>query len=293
MKKLALVFTILAVLAVGAVPIIAQPSEGAFALASYFPDDIDAYVGVRTDDQAIADIDGIIGKISRFAADFGAEDISSSLRGVFSRMDGVTPEDIDAILAWAGDGLAFGAVSSPSTPDKVYLALLLDDRAAAEAFITARLTDQFEQAEDLGDFTVYEGDGYLLFSDEVLLGVSEATPDELAALTSGDYPRLSDSDEFTAAVSTLPDENYAIGIYTDEDVAGVGGRGWRDRDALARGRPQRRASDALDAGCGRGCSITYIMVSTGWLKDPRPRERQVWRPAGRGGRGYSGITSPT
>src|SRR5690606_3575686 len=99
------------------------------------------------------------------------------------------------------------------------IVLSLDDRAAAEAFVTSRLGDEFTSAGEQGAFTVYEGDnGSLLFSDEVLLAVSDAAPDVLAALTGGDYPRLSDREAFAEAVPSLPNENYTLGLYASEDI---------------------------------------------------------------------------
>jgi hypothetical protein len=224
MKKLALIVMILAVLVLGAVPALAaDPTAGAFALASYMPDDIDAYVGIRTDEQAIADVDGLLAKVSGFAAEFGAAGLPSTLREIFLQMEGATPEDVDAVLNWAGDVIAYGTTGMLVTPDNTATSLIvvpLDDRAAAEEFIVSRVGDQFEQTGTQGAFTIYEGDGYLLFSDEVMLGISDVTPDELAVLTSGDYPRLSAQDGFTAAVSSLPDENYMFGMYASEEISG-------------------------------------------------------------------------
>lgn len=220
MKNLALLLMILAVLTPGAAPVLAQPSAGAFALASYFPDDIDVYIGLRTDDRAIANLDDLLAKISGFAAEFGAEDLPSDARGMFLEIDGVNAADIDAILAWTGDSIAFGTSAAPNQPEKVVWALQLDDRAAAEEFIISRAGNLFESAGTQGDFTVYEGDGYLLFSDDIMLGISAATPDELAALTSGDYPRLTNREGFGSTISSLPDTEYTLGAYVSENVSG-------------------------------------------------------------------------
>ena len=218
MKKLALVLMILAVLTLGAAPALAaDPGSGAFALASYFPDDIDVYFGVRADEQAIADVDGLLAKLSSFAHEFGATDVPSSMRDILLQMSGITPDDIDAVLAWAGDYLAYGMTDTQET---AMIVLPLDDRAAAEEFIISRTGDAFTITDTQGTFTVYEGSGsYLLFSDEVLLAANAAAPDLLALLTSGDYPRLSDREGFAEAVSSLPDENYMLGLYAREDVS--------------------------------------------------------------------------
>lgn len=217
MKKLALILMILAVLTLGAAPALAaDPTGGAFALASYFPDDVDGYFGLRADDQAIADLDGLLAKLSAFAHEFGAADVPSSVRDILLQIPGVTPEDIDAVLAWAGDYLAYGM---SDTQETAMIVLPLDDRAAAEEFIISRAGDAFTVTGTQGAFTVYEGNGsYLLFSDEVLLAANAAAPDLLALLTSGDYPRLSDRDGFAEAVSSLPDENYTLGLYASEDI---------------------------------------------------------------------------
>lgn len=212
MKKLALILMILAVLAPGMAPALAQPSEGAFALASYFPDDIDAYIGLRTGDQAIADVDAILAKTAAFASEFGATDIPSSVRDMFLQIDGLTATDIDTVLAWLGDGIAIGTDESPDQPENAMLVLQLDDRDAAEEFIASRLTDEFTRTGEEGGFTIYEGDGYLLFGDDILLAVSAATPEELAALISGDYPRLTARDGFAEAVAVLPDSSYTLGV---------------------------------------------------------------------------------
>ena len=234
MKKITLILTILAVLVIGAAPTLAaDPASGPFALAAYMPGDINAYIGLRTDDQAIADVDGLLAKLSAFAQEFGAAGVPSNLRDILLQTPEITADDIDAVMAWAGDVIAFGTTDTPDRPGKVVWVLPLDDRAAAEEFVMSRIGDQFEQAGTQGDFTVYEGDGYLLFSDDILLGVSAATPEELTALTSGDYPRLTDRDGFAEAVAALPDSRYTAGLYVSEDLSGELGIGDEGTDPAA------------------------------------------------------------
>lgn len=263
MKKLALIISILAVFALGAAPVMAaDPAAGAFALASYFPDTMDVYFGLRADDQAIADVDGLLAKVSAFAAEFGAEDLPSSLRGIFSQIQGATPEDVDAVLAWAGDVIAYGTTGTPDTPETFMLVVSLDDRAAAEEFIIASTGDDFTETGTQGDFTVYEGTGgYLLFSDDVLIGLSPTGAGDVARLASGDYPRLSNHEGFSEAITSLPDENYALGMYLSEDVSGE----------LNAGLGGGAGSAALGLGVLDGTTLAidvYAPVSAGYEGAP-------------------------
>ncbi len=214
MKKLFFLTVMALLLGAFALPAAAVPVTDLTALAGYFPEGSVAYASVRTDDDFVGTLDGLLQRVS----EIGGLSLTSSLDTVASGIKtGATFQDL--FRPWLGDTAAFGLLPL-TTMDEfrnpvALIAISLTDREAAEAFFQS-VTRPRDYVQTQGDgFTTYEStrdNTHLAFRDDVLLIASS-----FAAIAEGGAvsASLSVAEPFTTAIGQLPGADYNAVIYID------------------------------------------------------------------------------
>ncbi len=267
--RTATVLLLMVVLLVGALPLpalAAVPVADLMALAAYMPADTALYVGVRTDDAFIGELDGLIGAIiNRLppAASPGPFSLRAALdAGIGDLMPGGTFQS--AVRNWLGDTAALGVVSldtqfddDPSNDEDVpvIFAVAVTDRAALEAFIE-RVAGGRVEVTTAGSYTVFrstvEGEeGVIMVGDSVAL-MPIFVPVEV--MVSGFASTLAEDEAFTGAFQPLPEDAYNVLVYVEGTVIAAAQR--RELRGLV-GRAQR-----LNALAGAAPSDVAIGFTT-------------------------------
>ncbi len=180
----------------------AQTAPDLTGLASYFPADIPLYIGVRTDDAFIDELDSLISKV---AAKVPQAAMGGSLRSLLDQSigqalgKGATFET--AFRPWLGDSAAIGVLSLDSamqgnTSDvPVLFAASVTNRSEAESFVEKLIADQnlpLVKTTD-GKFTVYS---YGVATPEPSATAdSTATSDMSMSMDSSSIPAIAVSDD--------------------------------------------------------------------------------------------------
>ena len=171
MKKLFFLTMVLLLVGAFALPAAAVPVTDLTTLAGYFPEGSVIYASVRTDDDFVGTLDGLLQRVP----EIGGLSLTSSLDTVASGIkSGATFQDL--FRPWLGDTAAFGLLPL-TTMDEfrnpvALIAISLTDREAAEAFFQSVTRPRdYEQTQGDG-FTTYEStrdNTHLAFRDDVLL----------------------------------------------------------------------------------------------------------------------------
>lgn len=221
MKRLLTVLLVL-VLSLTALTVQAQTYDPA-ALATYFPENTDVYIGIRIDDGYIETLDGVLARILGKPPPQLQEQIPQiTLRqALLSNL----PSSItyDDIRQWLGDYAALGTTNATVTMDDdstndddalMYVAATITDKAALEAFIVEQVPEFADaEATTSGDFTVYTApdgsEGLVAINNEVVLFTNAS---ELPA------GGLNNSASFGSTVEKMPADSYNIFMYINSAV---------------------------------------------------------------------------
>lgn len=218
MKKLML--SILTILLVGvfALPAAAVPVEALTTLAGYFPEGSVAYASVRTDDDIITTLDGLVGQVGEAVPELGGLTLTEALDAASADIkDDATFEEL--FRSWLGDTAAAGVLPFTMMDEfgapVTLIVISITDRDAAEAFFNS-MTRPRDYTQTIGEgYTTYEhqrGTTHVAFRDDVMLISSS-----FAAIENGgtvDAP-LSSSDVFNTTLGLLPESDYNGVIYID------------------------------------------------------------------------------
>jgi len=208
-----LTFTLLIALAVGvgvAAPgVSAQESTPAFT--DSMPADTAIYFSIRTDDAYIQQLDTFVQAIAARVP--GGQvppnlSISALLDLAVAQLGG----DYESTVgAWLGDYLAVGIVPDPTVAGDArgLIVVDLDDRAAAEAFLTN--ANALGTPETVGSATVYFAAGsYTAFTEDRLL-IASARED--LPLDGARADNLAGNAAFNATIDALPAASYNFLAY--------------------------------------------------------------------------------
>ncbi|MDX2076999.1 MAG: hypothetical protein SFZ02_11245 [bacterium] len=200
----------------------AKPAQVTLANA-YFADQIpagaDIYVGIRTDDAYIGELDAVLGKItsglSLLIPDMPA---TISLRQLLDqavlsmRMDGTFDT---TIRSWLGDSVGIGIYEGEQFIEHVLVIIDHTNRDAARTFIETVSGGVFDVTEE-GAFTVYSspngGAIFIALNDDAIYMSSRR---ELIPFNGTPTDVLSNDPDFQKAVGALPSPNYNIVVAGD------------------------------------------------------------------------------
>lgn len=233
MKKATVLLLVFAIL-VGMLPlsVVTAASTGDLtSLAAYLPADTSVFVGLRTDDAFITEIEGLLNLL---AARLPAGTIPPV--GLFDLLDMAIAEVMPegnfqrVVRSWLGDTAVLGVLNLDDAYDPmslsvedppVVLALSVTNRAAAEELVGLLMADSlasgFVERGEEGPFTTYKTVGRqadaasILIGDDVLL-VTNSPLGDLLQLPGGS---LADNEAFIGAFDLLPAESYNILVYVD------------------------------------------------------------------------------
>jgi hypothetical protein len=223
MKKLVFVCLLMvALLGVALVPALANPVAEVTALSKYFPEGTVVFAALRTDDDYLRALDGLVSKvIGKLPQGIVPPGISLKPGLDLVSQQATQKSFAEGIRPWLGDTAAFGLTSlegmnTPNTP--ILIAVDLADRSAAEAFLDklAPLAQWVRKAS--GDNTLYTdknerpGGGALLVTDDALLVGANATIVEGALKVSSP---LTNGAKFKDTLALLPINDYNIVAYAD------------------------------------------------------------------------------
>lgn len=204
---------LICLLALGAFAGMAQaaPVADLTALARYYPDDTVLFAAVRTDDGFIETLDGVIGQmrdllppgtIPPFRLNMLLDQAVSEL-GQDSFQEVFRP--------WLGNTAAFG-VTSFEGDGGFALALEINDREAAAAFVDRLLADSEYDTSEQDGFTIYfipDGEGLIAINDEAAI----ITLQSAARSQGDDFRSLAASAAFTGTLDQLPADEYSFVTY--------------------------------------------------------------------------------
>lgn len=218
-KRLVLVLALSSVLAISLKPVsAAEPALGVFDLARYVPFNVSAFVSISTDDAHIAALDGLRARADMLIRDLRASAEPMDITGTIDELlDEYTIASLEAALAWSGDAFAFASDTTDSGLSQSALIVPLVDRAAAQRDILGANADAV-RLDSSGRFEIYyieQQNRYLMFASDLMYMTNGLSIAEVQVLAGEDYPRLSGLSEYVAAVRTLPEERYNIGMYLD------------------------------------------------------------------------------
>lgn len=206
----------------------ATSSEDFSDLARYFPDDSTAFIGVRTDDAMIDDIDGLIESLGTAIPEIAEEEVNvRELLDLFTLLGGFGGTFDEAIRPWLGDSVALGVNDlsdylsldmdmEMTTNDMMELGLPLmiaiesTNAEEATAFWSAQLETEPTEFDNFVVIDVEELD-VLIGEDVILVGEM----DSLIASYTGDLSPLSEYENFGATIDLLPHDDYGILAYAD------------------------------------------------------------------------------
>lgn len=214
--RLGLLFCLLAGLSVFSSIAAPNPDAGIYSMAQYFPATTEAFLVTRIDEAFIEDLDTLSSTIMAGFTDFGIPNMSLTQAAQFA-----TGMDVDEILGWLGDYAAVAQYPASQemfdgyVPSEYSVVLLLEDPAAADAFLTEVLTDM--SREEDGEHIIFS-DGFFKFV---------MTPTTLTYYFSEEAPSLEDgtlldSDKYRSAISELPLDDYSAGLYVDLETMVTG-----------------------------------------------------------------------
>ncbi len=233
MKK-ATVLLLVFVLLVGMLPLsmaAAAPVSDLTSLAAYMPADTSMYIGLRTDDAFIAELDGLLNLVVNRLPAGAVPPINLNDLLDMGIANAVPGGDFRSVVrSWLGDTAAIGVLNLAEAYNPVSLrmedppvvfAASVTNRAAVEELVDLLVADLLdagliERGEE-GPFTTYKmtgrqpGNASILIGDDVLLVVSGPLESVLQ------FPggSLADNEAFTGAFDLLPAESYNILVYAD------------------------------------------------------------------------------
>jgi len=206
-----------------------------FKLAVHYPQDTAAWFTVRTDDDVIAELDGVLDLIKdgvpfvprSISVPELLDDATQDVFGSFEEGEGET--FATAIRPWLGDSAAIGItsiealISAEGDADaarQILFSVEITNRAAfldTLGGLTQRYNVPVETSEN-GDFTilVIEDDTtptYIAVNDDVML----MTFAEDALPLDGLETSLLDNERFTTLRDRLPAPSYNIALYLDQE----------------------------------------------------------------------------
>jgi len=218
------VLILVALLIPGSMSVTAAPVESLTSLAAFYEDDALFYVGIRTDENLLRDLDTLIARIAPFLPPQAQPEtkLTTALEEALQEA-GFSLDDIDA---WLGDTAAIGMSSDFATLNSdnppVAIALEVEGDAALDFFEALFEEDVVEgefTIDTIGDFTVYvpesDSDPVFAFGDDVLFIGAMAAALPLEALP--ENPLL-DNANFSDSVATLPAEEYTMLAYINTPV---------------------------------------------------------------------------
>lgn len=220
--KRTLIFLLLSILALGAVPAQAvDPAGGVFGTARYVPSNAKGFMALRTDDDFLATLETALNRIQVAVADIAATRTETlTIREILAGVLGApSVEDITTVLAWSGDTItvAFDRQPGQAAPALMFV-IPLADRLTAESYVVGNFGTAVALYGTIGRYTIYESttqQNFLLFADDVMLNLTNVTAAQMEVIAAENYPLLSDEAGFVEAVSALPAESYSVGIWAD------------------------------------------------------------------------------
>ena len=230
MKRIIGLFAIVALVAVlGALALTAAaaPAVELNQLAVYFPSKTPIFASVRTDDDYFTALQTIVDRVNSAFRRADIPNIQDSLTEAIGR-SGLFDEDAtfsSEVRPWLGDVASFGILSldvfsnynrRDDDEAPALFAVVITDRAAAEAFFEAALSETDYETQTLGNFNVYTIDDeptvQVAIGDDVLFVTNDpaALPLEGAPTAS-----LGSSTAFSDALTRLPADDYNLTAYVD------------------------------------------------------------------------------
>lgn len=210
-------FLVAALLAVFTItPLGAQDTApDVFASAALTPATDEVYISIRLDDAYITTLNELYVVVRQALLDIDApvEDLPALQYLLALALDpNATPENVDEVLAWAGDTVTITADTEEIERDAYTVFLPITDKQAALDSLN-RSGMSLVESRTAGRFTVYDSertaDTALLLADDFLI-LTNHDPDLLAG---GDYAKLSDAAGFVAARADLPADGYNAAFY--------------------------------------------------------------------------------
>lgn len=227
-KTLLVAFILLMTVTLLSGTISATSSENFTDLAGYFPADSTAFIGLRTDDGFIDEIDGLIQTLGNSIPEIAEEEINvRELLDLVTLFGGFGGTFDETIRPWLGDSVAIGL-----TDIGAYLTLeqttnMMEngvDGATLPLIIAIESTDADEATafwSTVLEIDPTEFDNFIVFDSpemDVLIGedvVLAGDMDSLIAAYTGDLSPLSDSEDFNTTLATLPHDNYSLLVYAN------------------------------------------------------------------------------
>lgn len=223
MKKTLLVLVALLLLAWGIAPAAAAPVADLTDLARYVPDSTAVYVGVSTDDAAIATIDGLLAHISAIT---GEDFDGMTLRGTLDELASMVEPGgtFDTTFAWLGDSAALALLDAntlasgrdiPPTEAPVAFVVHLLDAEGAISYLDGVLDADDYETQNIEMGTLYvpvtntSAPLQILVLDDAML----LTPVGVDVTKVPTQAPLSESADFQTAMSRLPGEDYGVVTY--------------------------------------------------------------------------------
>lgn len=214
---------IMLLLALQISPAAATPLDELTRLAGNFPDDTQVFIAFRVDDAFFAAVDDVIARAGATAPELVGE-VPSIRRALDDSALAMTrgEEDFESLFrSWMGNTAALAVDNTASAmmggDVRALIALEVTDRDATEAFLDdyVAANGRFEKSERYGG-TLYESESsfnshYLLLDDVVLATLSGQQSARSLNLRVRDS--LAESEAFTAALATLPADQYNIVAY--------------------------------------------------------------------------------
>jgi hypothetical protein len=201
-------------------------TETAGELAAYYPADTMLYVDLRIDDDYVAELDAIVG---RLVAQIEATPLAPALFGMPVTVSAAIEELAlfatgrdygEEIRPWLGDRVAFGLLGglAAGEPENVLVSAPITDEDAAREFIQSQMVgDTGWTRSREGEFIVYEHPD--TFANPIIgLGadmVFLATDRALLPLDGPPASSLAASERFQETVALLPAQAYNILLYGD------------------------------------------------------------------------------
>lgn len=210
---------LLALFSLSIATVSAAPTEDLNALARYYPEDTWGYAGVRTDDDFITTLDGILQTAIAYAPQGALPplnlndvlDMGVAQLGSTSFADDVRP--------WLGDVASIGLWTSPTdnafTDPAILIAAQITDADAAKAFVTAAVEAQSGNAATFKAVGNYE---VLASSDATFFVVDANTlfiTTDARIITEGIPSSLADSADFDNVFALLPGDDYNVTVYVN------------------------------------------------------------------------------
>ncbi|MDX2076998.1 MAG: DUF3352 domain-containing protein [bacterium] len=245
----------------------AHPAQVALDNA-FFADQMPAgasiYIGIRTDDAYIDELNGILDKVttglSAIAPDMPTNMNIRQLLDQVVMSIGVEGDFQTAIRPWLGDKVGIGIYFGEQSPENIFIAIDHTNRELAEAFIENVSRGALRTSVE-GDFTVYTTNNDMAFiainNDTIYI----TSLRELIPFTGNTLHALRNYLPFQQAVEALPSDSYNVIVIAQTARLAQMGNGNRN-DAIV----QAVVGDgytAIGATITDGVSLTLDVVQTG------------------------------